>query len=256
MKNTLSLLFLLFFCSLQAQERVQVRGLIVKNDTLVENVHIRNISTGKFSLSDASGEFRLTMGVGDTLLFSHVGMKDLITFTRDEDLRQDPLVFRMTESSMELREVLIDETSKINAVSLGIIPRKIEKLSVNERRLRTAGDFKPLHLLGVIGGAVSIDAILNAINGRTKKLKRNITIEEKQRNKVFLEVHYTKYMQKDMGLSGHETRLLLNHAIEDEEFQSLIALNNEARIKFYLQGAWIKIKNDLKDPSKESTVDK
>ncbi|WP_029036580.1 hypothetical protein [Salinimicrobium xinjiangense] len=245
MKYCTIFLFLLLSCNLLAQERVQIRGKIVKNDTLLENVHVRNISTGKFSLTGASGEFQLTMGVGDTLLFTHVGMHDLIAFIKKEDLERDPLIFRMTESSMELREVLIDETSEINVVTLGIIPKKIEKLSVNERRLRQAGDFKPKHLLGIIGGGVSIDAILNAINGRTKKLKRNISYEQKEKNITFLELHYTAYMKKDMELSDQEMRLLINHIIEDDALPRLISLKNEARLKFYLQGEWIKLREEL-----------
>lgn len=245
MKYFFVIIFLLSIYGLKAQERNQVQGLVTKKDTVMSNVHVRNISTGKFSVSGASGEFYLNTKAGDTLVFSHVGMQDLIIFTREEDLKQDPVIFRMTESSTELKEVLVRETSEINAVSLGIIPKKIEKLSVNERRLRQAGDFKPRHLLGILGGGVSIDAILNAINGRTKKLKRNISYEIKEKHITYLELNFAGYMQKEMALSEHEMRLLINYAIEDEQLQQLISLGNEARLQFFLQETWINIEEDI-----------
>lgn len=243
MKKPVFIFLFLSIWAVKAQDRTLVHGLITNNDSIVKNVHVRNISSGKFSLSGNSGEFSLSMGVGDTLLFTHVGMQDLIAYVKEDDLQKNPLPFVMTNSSMELREVVVNETSEINAVSLGIIPKKIEKLTLNERRLRQAGDFKPKHLIGIIAGGVSFDAILNAINGRTKKLKRNITYEVKERNIAFLEINYMQYMQKEMKLSEHETRLLINHAIEDEELSGLISLGNEARIQFFLQGAWVELQS-------------
>lgn len=235
----------MFILKLQGQERIEMGGLVKVNDSPLENVHIKNISNGKFSVSNASGEFFLNLKAGDTLLLSHVGMNDLINFVKENDLSQSPLIFNMTESSNELREVVVDETSEINAVSLGIIPKKIKKLSVNERRLRQAGDFKPRHLLGIIGGGVSIDAILNAINGRTKKLKRNITFEQKEKHIAYLKVNYVSYMKKSMQLTEQEIRFLINHVIEDQQLNAVIESKNSAQMEFYLEDQWIKLKSQI-----------
>lgn len=244
-KYFLFILCFLFILKLQAQERLEMAGLVKADNSYLENVHIKNITTGKFSVSNASGEFILNLKAGDTLLLSHVGMNDLINFVKESDLTHSSLIFSMTESSSELREVIVDETSEINAVSLGIIPKKIKKLSVNERRLKQAGDFKPKHLLGILGGGVSIDAILNAINGRTKRLKRNITFEQKEKHIAFLEVNYYSYMQKKMKLSEHETRLLINQVIEEEQLTAIIESNNSAQMEFFLEDQWIKLKNAM-----------
>lgn len=246
--------FLLIFLFLQsffvhAQERVQKTGLVKHENTPLENVHVKNISSGKFSVSNSSGEFLFSLKQGDTLVLSHVGMNDLIQFTKEEDLQEPVLVFNMTESSSELREVVVDETSEINAVSLGIIPKKIEKLSVNERRLRTAGDFKPKHLLGIIGGGVSFDAILNAINGRTKKLKRNVEIEKQQRNIAFLEIHYMDYMKKEMKLNDQEAQMLISFMVEDPELTNIIDSGIEARMHLYLYEMWYRLEEQKNSAS-------
>jgi hypothetical protein len=151
---------------------------------------------------------------------------------------------------MELREVVVNETSEINAVSLGIIPKKIEKLSMNERRLRTAGDFKPIHLLSILGGSLEIDPILNAINGRTKKLKRNIGIEKAQRNIAFFEIHYKSYMEETMELSQQELSLLIDFMLEKNELPGLLEENNDAQIKLFLHDSWFQLKDNIKGSSK------
>lgn len=220
-------------------------GLVLADSIALPNVHVKNISSGKFSVSGESGEFQLSLKPGDTLVFSHVAMNDLIAIIQNKDLKEPVPTFRMFEKSSELREVVLDKTAGIDAVSLGIIPKKIEKLSVNERRLRASGDFKPVHLLGIIGGGVSIDAILNAINGRTKKLKRNINIEQKQRHINFLEINYSNYMTGEMELSDQESALLINEVIEDEELISIIQSANEARMKLFLQDRWFRFSERL-----------
>ncbi len=146
---------------------------------------------------------------------------------------------------MELKEVVVNETSEINVVSLGIIPKKIEKLSMNERRLRTAGDFKLIHLLGILGGSLEIDPILNAINGRTKKLKRNIGIEKAQRNIAFFEIHYKSYMEETMELSQQESALLIDFMLERKELPRLLEENNDAQIKLFLHDSWFQLKDKI-----------
>ncbi len=234
-----------FFLNLQAQDRIQMQGLIKGNDSLLQNVHVKNISSGKFSVSDQKGIVFLNIKAGDTLLLSHMGMQDLITYVKENDLQNFPIIFNMREISTELREVVVNETSEVNVVSVGIIPKKIEKLSINERRLKTAGDFKPIHLLGILGGSLPLDPILNAINGRTKRLKKNISFEKKEQNMIFLELHHNSYMRKEMKLSAHNMRLLINEVIEDEDFQAVKDSENEAQMQFFLQDRWIKFQEKI-----------
>lgn len=246
-------LLLLLFLSIaaQSQEQSQVTGRVLNDSLPLGNVHIKNVTSGKFSVSNASGEFLLSLKAGDTLVLSHVAMNDLISFIISEDLLQPQVIFRMSENSSELREVVINKNSDINVVSLGIIPKKIEKLSENERRLRTAGDFKLIHLLGILGGSLEIDPILNAINGRTKRLKRNIGIEKKQKQIAHLEINYLEYMKKDMALTKQEIGYLISEAIEDEELETVIATGNEAQMKIFLQERWFRFQDRLQNNQNE-----
>ena len=230
---------------LRAQERKQIPGSVTTGGLPLEKVHIKNISSHKFTISDTSGQFLLLMKAGDTLVLTHMGMQDLIKFISEEDLQQQPLVLKMLQHPEELREVVVKDHSEINVVDLGIIPKEIETLSMNERRLETAGDFKWIHLLGILGGSLEIDPILNAINGRTKRLKRNIGIEKQQRNIAFLEMNAMSYMKGDMQLTEAQAQQLIDYIITDEGLQDVLDLENEARLHFYLQDAWYRLQNEI-----------
>lgn len=235
------LLVSLFALNSTAQERMLFEGRVVNNDSLLENVFTRNITTGQSSISNNVGKFQIRAKAGDTLLFSHVGMEDHIKFLDSSDLIKGLLLIKMTARTNELEEVTVTDVSKINAVSLGIIPKEVKPLSVNERRLRTAGDFKWIHLLGILGGNLQIDPILNAINGRTKKLKQNILIEKKIRNIAILEGH-RDYMKKSMNLSDQQLGRLISLAVEEEKVQLVIDSNNENQVQLFLLDTWLKFK--------------
>jgi len=224
-----------------AQERGEIRGRVSQKDSLLENVVLRNVTTKRATVTDSNGYFSLKASVGDTLLFSRIGLVDLIKKLNNADFETKLLEIKMKELINELQEVNIQNTPEINAVSLGIIPKKIKTLTTNERRLQTAGDFKWIHLLGILGGNLQIDPILNAINGRTKQLKRNILIEHKLKNIAVLE-GYTTYLQEVLNLTKKEAQRIISLAGEEESVQQVIDSNNPDRIKFYLLDTWIKYK--------------
>ncbi len=233
----------LIFFSLQAQDRTSINGIVFSNDTPLENVHIKNVTTGNYALTNVKGEFSLISGKKDTLLISHVSMRDVVKFLSEADVAQDILIINMVNFSNELKEITINQNSEINAVSEGIIPRKIEKLSVNERRLKQAGDFKFIHLLSILGGGLQIDPILNAINGRTKKLKKNLLIEQKEENIALLRLGYQDYMRENMGLNDEEIAKLLSFCVEEEKLQMVLNSKNDGVVHLFLIENWNKYKN-------------
>lgn len=76
----------LFSLSSFGQEQEEIRGRVVKNDSLLENVYLQNITTGRATVTNQNGFFSLKASIGDTLVFSHVGSTDLIKFLDKADL--------------------------------------------------------------------------------------------------------------------------------------------------------------------------
>ena len=231
---------MLSLCSF-AQEREEIRGRVFQNDSILENVLLQNLTSKRSTLTNSEGYFSIKASAGDTLLFSRIGAVDLIKILNNADVESELVQVRMKELINELEEVNIRNNPEINAVSLGIIPKEIKQLTTNERRLHTAGDFKWIHLLSLLGGSLKVDPILNAINGRTKKLKRNILIEQKLKNIAVLE-GYSTYLQEEMDLSQEEAQRIISLAGEEESAQLVIDSNNPERIKIYLIDTWLKYK--------------
>ncbi|TXD93768.1 carboxypeptidase-like regulatory domain-containing protein [Gillisia hiemivivida] len=236
-----TLLISLFALCSTAQERTILEGRVVNIDSLLENVYLKNITTGRSTVTNLYGEFLLLAKAGDTLLFSHVAMYDLIKFVDSNDVKKSSLIINMKSSTNELEEVTVTDVSRINAVSLGIIPKEIKSLTLNERRLQTAGDFKWIHLLGLLVGNLQVDPILNAINGRTKKLKRNILIDKKIQNIAILEGH-RDYIQNSMDLTDQQMGRLIYLAVDEEEVQMVIDTKNDGRMQIFLLDTWMKFK--------------
>lgn len=231
----------MFSLSTFAQNRNEIRGRVSQNDSILENVVLKNVTTEMATVTDSNGSFSIKAALGDTLLFSRIGSADLIKILNKADMESNFLEIKMKELINELPEVNIQNTPEINAVSLGIIPKEIKPLTTNERRLQTAGDFKWKNLLGILAGNLQIDPILNAINGRTKQLKRNILIEQKLKNIAVLEGYIT-YLQKELNLTKKQAQRIISLAGEEESVQLVIDSKNPDRIKFYLLDTWLKYK--------------
>lgn len=239
MRFLLTVFFGILSLNMFSQQREDIQGRVLHKSDPLENVYLQNVSTGQSTATNNQGHFYIKAFPGDTLVFSHVGFVDLIKILKASEFKGGELRVQMKDAVNELPEVNLSNTSEINAVSLGIIPHKIKTPTMNERRLQTAGDFKWVHLLGILGGSLQIDPILNAINGRTKKLKRNITVEKKLRNMAFLE-GYTSYMLEEMKLTEEEIRRLISLAVEENNVQLVIDSNNDNRVKFFLLDTWLK----------------
>ena len=104
-----------------------------------------------------------------------------------------------------------------------------------ERRLKTAGDFKPIHLLGLLGGSIEVDPIINAINGKTKRLKKEIALE---RNRKRLEEFYLFYPKEklisEIKINPDQMIEFTYFILEKEEFKTILENREKSKMTFYL----------------------
>lgn len=174
------LLFFLFFSifSISQEKKLKIlKGVVLGYSNVIEGVTISNLTEKTYAVSDETGYFSIYALEDNVLVFSSIGYESKeIILTKDNFIESSFQVV-LKDKTDQLDEVEIN--SKINAVSLGIVPKDQKKYTVAERRLQTAGDFKWIHLLSILGGSLPFDPILNAINGRTKRIKREIILEKK-----------------------------------------------------------------------------
>lgn len=185
------------------------------------------------------------------MLFSSIQLSDLRLIVSNDNIESLKLRVVMFQKNTVLKEVII-KNSSINAVSLGVVKKKVKQLTHAERKLKTAGDFKPVHLLQILGGSLDVDPILNAINGRTKKIKKEIQIEKKEAGLSYLNDFFLKYLQSNFKLSNESINRIFYYAIEDQNVQIMINSKENEKINFFL----LECLNILDNEQKLTYIDK
>ncbi|NND14732.1 MAG: hypothetical protein HKN89_00230 [Eudoraea sp.] len=157
----------------------ELSGRVIADEKNVADVHVMNTTRGKATITNESGQFQLSVGVGDTLLFSAIQFRRksfiitkeiydarVIAVPLEEFVNElDEVVLRPYDLSGDLDRDMqqIDTEGVVSATILGL-PNPYHKPPTQaERRLfeATSG-----------GGLVPLNPILNAITGRTKYLKK------------------------------------------------------------------------------------
>jgi hypothetical protein len=194
-----------------------------------------NLVNEKATVTNSKGEFFILAKADDVLVFSasHLDFKRKII--EEDDLKSEVVIIKMTTKSIELDEVIVNKHPEINAVSMGILEKEAKHYTPAERKLKTAGDFKPIHLLGLLGGSLEIDPILNAINGRTKRLKKQIKIEKKEfLLKQLNELYDDDYFVKNLKIPSEYVNGFQYYIIENNRFVETLKTNNEAMTTFVM----------------------
>jgi hypothetical protein len=234
-KITLSYCLLFFSAIGIAQNRKQIHGKISVLDGSPSGVLILNLNTEQESKSAMDGSFMILAKADDVLLFSAEHLDYMRKIIENENYLQQTLQIQMTSKGVVLDEVEIIDTKKYNAVDLGILQKPAKRYTPAERKLYTAGDFKPIHLLAIIGGGMPLDPVFNAINGKTKRLKKEITLE---RNALRLKEFYTFYSEEELidklKINPDELNEFVYFVLEEETFKMLLENKEKSKMTFYL----------------------
>lgn len=157
----------------------------VKSKTDVENVHVINKTAQRFTITNNQGEFRVSVSLNDTLVFSSIQHKILTVLIDKEIIDDKALVVYLEEQVNELDQVVVGkvltgdmlsdvgnvEGEPMTSLKAGIPSYQGKPKTQSERRLNEATTG---------GGIVPLFPIINAITGRTKELKQRILLEEKE----------------------------------------------------------------------------
>lgn len=199
----------------------------------VAGITVINLVNEKSTVSDNNGDFYILAKAEDLLVFSSVNLEYYRRSIEEEDLKTEILTIKLIAKTTELDEVVVNKHSEINAVDLGISPKGIKHRTQMERKLYTAGDFKPIHLVGLLGGSLNVDALLNSINGRTQMTKKLIELENKvnllEKTDLFFE---DEYYVNTLKITTEYVKGFKYYIVEDEKFTTILKSKNKTQIEF------------------------
>ena len=235
MNKILILLFIYQLTFAQSTVEKTLHGKISVASGNVEGVTIVNLVNEKSTISDSNGEFYILAKAQDLLVFSSVNIEYHRKIIEQEDLKSELIIIKMISKTTELKEVIVNNNPELNAVSLGISPKGIKHRTPMERKLYTAGDFKPIHLLGILGGSLAVDPILNAINGRTAMIEKEIEVEKKERLLAIIDALYKKdYFAKTLKIPTDYIRGFQYYCIDDQIFAEVLKSKNKTKIELLI----------------------
>ena len=188
--------FLLVFFPFQTifSQSIELSGKVASS-TNVENIHIINKTQQLFTITDRDGLFTIIVRLHDTLAFSSIQHQSKNIIISKQMILDKVVYVKLEEQINELDEIIIGKVLTGNLISdinntegdppinffdVGIPGYQGKPATQSERRLHEAGEFKPKMLLGLLGGGVPLNPILNGISGRTKMLKKRVEIETKE----------------------------------------------------------------------------
>lgn len=238
-------LFLAFVASnvfSQEMARVQLKGKLIADVTILEGIYVINKVTAQASVSDKNGNFSILAKVGDTLIFSERQYEEVKIVLIQGHFDQETLIVKMTPVVNRLREVIVK--NGINAVSMGIIPKGQKSYTPAERRLNTATNLNASANAGsMMGGSISADPLLNWFSGRTKMLKKEVAVEKKETNLRQLEHMYTiDFFVDKLKIPSEYVKGFEYYVVENEYFVSILKSKNLAMTTFLITELAIKYK--------------
>jgi hypothetical protein len=240
-KNNFTFLFITFLLTqlavAQTVSEKWIKGQVSSNGTPLEGINIINASTKVMAVSDSYGAFTILVKEGDILNFSAVNYEDLRKYIKIQEFKIGIILVDLTPKSIQLDEVIVNKNSGISAENMGIIPRNQVKLTPAERKLYAAGDFKAKDLLMILVGGMPFDPILNAINGRTKMLKKELSVEKKELLIGKLEPMFEdKYYIETLKIPEDYIKGFQYYCIEDPDFVRSLNEKNKTMSMFLIVG--------------------
>tara|TARA_R110002073_G_scaffold319700_1_gene494470 strand:+ start:1653 stop:2447 length:795 start_codon:yes stop_codon:yes gene_type:complete len=187
--------FSFIFSSIYSQT-VEIDGIIAGNAD-VENIHVINKTSNKFTTTNMLGAFTIPVKLSDTLVFSSIqyNLKSvLVTF---KIITEKEMIVFLEQKVNKLGEVVVgkiltgsldsdiknsDAERPIDFYDVGIPGYTGKTKTQSERRLYEADAGKYVTIS--LGVSLNLNKILNKVTGRTKKLKERV---RKEHNEVLLD---------------------------------------------------------------------
>ncbi|GLB52105.1 hypothetical protein NBRC110019_11440 [Neptunitalea chrysea] len=217
-----------------------IAGIVDGDSFKLSGVYVRNVSTKVFTLTSQKGRFMLPVNIGDTLRFVYLGMKDKVHVLTADEYDKKYIQISMEVATEELSDVVV-EKQVIDEVTLGIVSEKRVHLTKNERQLK-ASEFRPIQLLGLLVGGMPLDPVINAISGRTKKLKKMVALDKDKINVEELYNRFYSYSVMTLKVPESQVKQFMYYIVDYKKDEELLSMDEELS-EFYLTEIYQEFKN-------------
>ncbi|MFD2551882.1 hypothetical protein ACFSQP_08645 [Bizionia sediminis] len=239
----------LFFGFVSAQTKM-LHGTVVTNQN-VENIHVTNISLHKSTITNHQGNFSIPVRLKDTLEFSSVQHQTQTVLISQKIYSNAYVVVPLETVIQELNEVVVgniltgnikwdvlsEKNEPMTALKAGIPSFQGKPLTMPQRYLKDAGDLNPRlgGSLGGLGASVRLIPVINAITGRTKKMKHYVNLEQRELLLDYLTTAVSKTFFQKQAIPKNKEREFLIYLSEQTDFLDRCSAKNDVEIYEYMR---------------------
>ena len=220
-----------------AQNKKELNGQITARDKDVTGVVVQNISTKKATITDLDGNFSILVSVNDTLIFSAIQFKRKVFPITATIYTSNFITVPLEDFVNELNEVVVrpfnlsgnlgsDITGlklekDVSAEALGLPNAGVKVISQSERKLYEA----------TTGGGIPLNPIINAITGRTKKLKNQVKLEAKYARTQRVQNFYVdSVLVRELKIPNEKLDDFMHYCEVDSTFQKTVDTKDKLKI--------------------------
>jgi len=207
----------------------------------VDGIHVINTSASRFTISDSSGKFTIPAKLNDTILFSGISYQPKeIVITKLMAASQNLTVY-LEELVTVLDEVVVGKIltgdlifdlkntpikPEVNFYNLGIPGYTGKPKTQSERRLYEATSG---------GGFIPLNPILNAISGRTKELKNQVSLEGLDNCLYKIKSQFSEILFGKSNLAESLRIEFFYYCQDDLRFERVCKVNNDLETFEFLE---------------------
>jgi hypothetical protein len=217
--NNYLIIALLISSLAMAQEKQGqwIKGKAISDSLVAIGVSVVNLVNEQTAVTDGNGEFRIMVNEDDMLVFPSVNYEYKRRIITADDIKKGEITVNLTVKVTQLEEVVVNRD--INPESLGLVPKGQKRYTRAER-----------HVFSAQSGPV--DALINAINGRTKMLKKVVEVEKQEAlMKKLMSLIKEEYIVEKLKIPHEYIKAFQYYAIEDKEMIEALNAKNKSRVK-------------------------
>jgi len=251
MKKLLALLSI-FSCllSIDAQEkRTFIKGKILLDNFAVldsvsnYDIHVINKNTSIGTITNDDGSFEIPIKLGDELYFSHINLQHKTIKITDKILADKNFTINLKEKTETLNEIVLEKQRSIFYKDPDIIEYQGPKVTEKTLHLpfanTVAKEDKAIFKFQS-GGIVSLDNLLNSLNGTKKLQKQLLKISKEDKELLKIRKYFTDdFFITDLEIKKEYINQFLNNCVDkniisifksDKKLQLIKLLIDESKL--------------------------
>ncbi|MEO9571600.1 MAG: hypothetical protein ABJH82_08405 [Polaribacter sp.] len=218
-KNIILFTFILCSITINAQKKnIYVIGKTTVGKTSIKDVHVINKNTKFGTITNDEGEFEIPVKLGDSLFFSHLNLKDKIVIITDKIITDKALKVILEEKTIVLNEMVLEKQRSIFYQDPEITTYNGPIVSAKTLNLPFANTIvkEDKSIIKIrSGGVISLDNLINSLNGNNKRLKQLKKMSEEDVQLEKIRKHFTDdFFVTDLKIKKEYINQFLNDCID------------------------------------------